>query len=81
MSTAWDIVDEDVVIRSFKACGISSAFDGSEDDLLSENVARALNAQDRAENARLEAADLLFDDDSDGDDEEFEGFTDEDEDE
>ncbi|KAH7723329.1 Protein W02H5.4 [Aphelenchoides avenae] len=31
---AWDAVSEDVIIRSFKACGISTALDGSEDALI-----------------------------------------------
>ncbi|KAH7711885.1 pogo transposable element with KRAB domain-like protein [Aphelenchoides avenae] len=31
---AWDAVSEEVIIRSFKACGISTALDGSEDDLI-----------------------------------------------
>ena len=73
VSTAWDSVSEEVVMRSFKACGITSALDGSEDDLLSDRVAEALNAAEQAENpARDEAAGLLFDSDSDdADDDEF----------
>lgn len=75
MSAAWDAVSEDVVSHSFKACGISSAMDGSEEQLLTDNVSRALDAHDRAANVRDEAAGLLFDDESDEDDEEFEGFS------
>ncbi|KAH7718435.1 pogo transposable element with KRAB domain-like protein [Aphelenchoides avenae] len=31
---AWDVVEEDVIIRSFRACGISTELDGSEDALI-----------------------------------------------
>ncbi|KAH7664926.1 pogo transposable element with KRAB domain-like protein [Aphelenchoides avenae] len=31
---AWDAVNEKVIIRSFKACGISTALDGTEDALI-----------------------------------------------
>ncbi|KAH7684437.1 pogo transposable element with KRAB domain-like protein [Aphelenchoides avenae] len=31
---AWEAVSEEVIIRSFKACGISTALDGSEDALV-----------------------------------------------
>ncbi|KAH7724197.1 pogo transposable element with KRAB domain-like protein [Aphelenchoides avenae] len=31
---AWEAVKEDVIIRSFKACGISTKLDGSEDALI-----------------------------------------------
>ena len=74
MFTAWDSVSEDVVLNSFKACGMSSALDGSEDHLLAENIAAALDAQYRAHAARDEAVDLIFDDESDGNDSEFSGF-------
>ena len=76
VSEAWDAVSEDVVRHSFKACGISMALDGSEDDLLSNRVADALNAAERDHHpAREEAAALLFDTDSDNDsDTEFNGF-------
>ena len=32
VNTAWNQVDTNLIIRSFKCCGISAAQDGSEDD-------------------------------------------------
>ncbi len=66
ISRAWEAVTNEVIIRSFKATGITNNLDGSEDELLTENMAAALNAHDR-DAAREEAAGLLFDDDDDGD--------------
>ena len=74
VSRSWDKVSEEVIIHSFKACGITLDLDGTEDHMLHETMAAALDAQDRQE-AREEVAGLLFDLDSDGDsDSEFEGF-------
>ena len=73
VSRSWHAVSDQVIMHSFKATGVSSALDGSEDDLLADNMAAALNAHDR-ENVRDKAAELLFDDEDDGDDSEFEGF-------
>ena len=78
ISSAWDEVLEDIIRHGFKACCLTLALDGSEYDLLHEQMAVALDAQDRLDNARMEAADFLFDDDSDGDESEFEGFGEED---
>ncbi|XP_078244344.1 uncharacterized protein LOC110070281 isoform X2 [Pogona vitticeps] len=33
VKTSWDSVKEEIVVRSFKKCGISNALDGSEDDI------------------------------------------------
>ena len=80
MSSSWDTVKDETIIHSFKACGISSALDGSEDNLLSDKVAEALNAADQANGAaRGEAIDLILGDsdtDEDDGDADFEGFTD-----
>ena len=32
--TAWDMVPEDMVVKSFKKCGISNSMDGEDDDAL-----------------------------------------------
>jgi hypothetical protein len=31
---AWNSLDKEIILKSFKACGISTAFDGSEDSLI-----------------------------------------------
>lgn len=31
---SWDSVKKDIVVKSFKKCGISNALDGTEDDVL-----------------------------------------------
>ena len=36
MRTAWQSVQDETVVKSFKKCGISNALDGSEDDILCE---------------------------------------------
>ncbi|KAH7711774.1 pogo transposable element with KRAB domain-like protein [Aphelenchoides avenae] len=54
---AWEAVKEDVIIRSFKACGISTKLDGSEDGLIhclnegngmSDGVASLVQARQQA---------------------------------
>ena len=35
---AWEIISDDIIIRSFKKCGISNAMDGTEDDILYEDL-------------------------------------------
>ena len=37
VKTSWDAVKEEVVVRSFKKCGISNAMDGTEDEFLYED--------------------------------------------
>ena len=64
-------------MHSFKATGISSALDGSEDHLLSNNnMAAGLNAVDRQQHARDKVADLLFDSEDDDTEDDFRGFSD-----
>jgi hypothetical protein len=38
VSAAWKAVPESIIVRSFKKCCISNALDGSEDDILWEDV-------------------------------------------
>ena len=61
-------------LHSFKATGISSALDGSEAHLLSNNMTAGLNAVDRQQHARDEVADLLFDSEDDDTEDDFSGF-------
>lgn len=75
VSKAWRDVPEEVVKRSFKLCGINTALDGSEDSMVNDAMADALNHAAR-EHVRDEALGLIFDDDS-LDESDFEGFTDE----
>ena len=35
---AWESISDDIIIRSFKKCGISNAMDGTEDDILYEDL-------------------------------------------
>ena len=60
ISCTWQGASEGVIVHSFKTTGISSALDGSEDHLLSNNMASGLNAVDRQQHARDEVADLKF---------------------
>ena len=36
VSNAWDSITPDILISSFKVCGISNALDGTEDDMVSD---------------------------------------------
>ena len=38
MKEAWDSIPEDLIAKSFKKCGISNAVDGTEDDMLYEDL-------------------------------------------
>ena len=38
MKEAWESIFEDIIIKSFKKCGISNAIDGTEDDILYEDL-------------------------------------------
>ena len=35
---AWESISEDIIIKSFKKCGISNAMNGTEDDILYEDL-------------------------------------------
>ncbi|KAH9378351.1 hypothetical protein HPB48_000185 [Haemaphysalis longicornis] len=71
-------VSEEVVARSFKRCGISTALDGSEDGELHERLASAIPPSAAlptlSNSMREEVVDLLFDSESDCS---FDGFDDE----
>uniref|UniRef100_A0A147BK75 Putative transposase n=1 Tax=Ixodes ricinus TaxID=34613 RepID=A0A147BK75_IXORI len=78
VSKAWAAVSEEVVARSFKRCGISTALDGSEDGELHERLASAVPPSaalpTTSNSVREEVVDLLFDSESDCS---FDGFDDE----
>ncbi|KAH9379448.1 hypothetical protein HPB48_012261 [Haemaphysalis longicornis] len=78
VSKAWAAVSEEVVTRSFKRCGISTALDGSEDKELHEWLASAILPSvampTMSNSVREEVVDLLFDSESDCS---FDGFDDE----
>lgn len=77
VSKAWASVSEEVVARSFKHCGISTALDGSQDGELHERLASAITPSaslpTTSDHMRDEVIDILFDSDSDCS---FEGFED-----
>ena len=37
VSATWKAIPESIIVRSFKRCCISNAFEGSEDDILCED--------------------------------------------
>ena len=76
VSHAWANIDQQVLSRSFKCCGITTAMDGSEDHMLTDNVPDALNAADRQAYDGREGVDLIFDEEGEETDSEFEGFSD-----
>lgn len=63
IKTLWDAVKEDIVMKSFKKCGISNALDGKEDDLISED-------------SSSQCSSVQFDFEDSSEDEEFLGFPD-----
>ena len=63
MKNSWQRVKSETIVKSFKKCGISSALDGSEDDILYEE------SDASSENNR--------EDDFTGSDDNFLGFYDE----
>ena len=63
--------------RSFKVCGITSALDGSEDDMFHEKLADAMAAARVQDECREDAAYCILDsDDNDDQENDFEGFSD-----
>ena len=38
MKNSWQRVKSETIVKSFKKCGISNALDGSEDDILYEEI-------------------------------------------
>ena len=75
VSRSWDAVSEQVVKTSFLATGISAETDGSEDHLLTNKMASALNEADRQ---RVDAGEqqlaMLFNEEGSDSEIEFEGF-------
>ncbi|KAG0427640.1 hypothetical protein HPB47_025322 [Ixodes persulcatus] len=78
VSKAWVAMSEEVVARSFKRCGLSTAFDGSEDGELHERLASAVPPSaalpTTSNSMREEVVDPLFGSESDCS---FDGFDDE----
>lgn len=55
---AWENISDDIIIRSFKKCGISNDLDGSEDDLVYEEIDELLKElQD--ENEEMDEIDFI----------------------
>ena len=71
VSRAWHAVSEDTITHSFKTCAINLPLDGSEDGLIHDRLAQALNDVQKEDEAAIRA--LLFD--SDSDDADFSGFS------
>ena len=44
---AWAEIPKEMIIKSFKKCGISNAMDGSEDDLFGQNEAEEIDENER----------------------------------
>lgn len=71
VSTAWESVSEEIVIKSFKLTGISNALDGTEDNLIDDQL-----PYEDGEELADEALGILFDEEDDDSDLDFEGFSD-----
>ena len=71
---AWNGVKPEVIIKSFKKCGISNAMDGTEDNAIFE---QSDSSDDNDEELANIAEGLTPVDISDESDEEFNGFYDE----
>ena len=50
VNKAWQEIPAELVIRSFKSCGISNALDGTEDDAVYEESGDVLDADDELDN-------------------------------
>ena len=84
MKAAWELIDTDMIIKSFKKCGISNSMDGEEDDLLyhdyleSDSDAETGLTDDETEDVYeiSESSDKFIQElfESDDDEEEFLGF-------
>ena len=42
VSVAWDSIDPEIITSAFLRCGISNAVDGSEDDLIREEIPKEI---------------------------------------
>ena len=65
INTAWQEIPAEMVMKSFKSCGISNALDGTEDDALYEEETEGGEAVDTDE----DELDNEFDTDSETEDE------------
>ena len=43
VSKAWQEIGEDIIVKSFKRCGISNTLDGSEDDQIRNEIPKDMN--------------------------------------
>ena len=50
VNKAWQEIPAELVIKSFKSCGISNALDGTEDDAVYEESGDVLDADDELDN-------------------------------
>ncbi|CAB4439968.1 unnamed protein product [Rhizophagus irregularis] len=56
---SWENLSEEIIIRSFKKCGISNELDGSEDDAIYEDIDEIIREiQDENEEEELEIIDI-----------------------
>jgi hypothetical protein len=62
VSAAWKAIPDSIIIRSFKKCCISSALDGSEDDILWED-----NGEDKDHSDWVTGNDSVMSDDGKSD--------------
>ena len=62
VSAAWKAISEIIFVRSFKKCCISSALDGSEDDILWEN-----DGEDKDDSDWVTENDSVMSDDGESD--------------
>ena len=74
---AWNGVKPEMIIKSFKKCGISNAMDGTEDDAIFELSDSSSSSDDDDEELAGIAKELTLVDISDKSDEEFNDFYDE----
>ena len=73
---AWESISDDIIIRSFKKCGISNAMDGTEDDILHEDLMAPSTALADPIDPQDEARDETNDDDETSDNDELNDYYD-----
>ncbi|CAB4445921.1 unnamed protein product [Rhizophagus irregularis] len=62
---AWESISDDIIVYSFKKCGISNALDGSEDDAIYEEIDEFLKEiENERKEEELEIVDMDDNDDS-----------------
>jgi hypothetical protein len=62
---AWESISDNIIVYSFKKCGISNALDGSEDDAIYEEIDEFLREiENEREEEELEIVDMDDNDDS-----------------